>query len=311
MANPKIHIRIATRASDLALWQSRHVASLLEALDSGIETELVPITTSGDRIIDRPLNTIGGKGLFIKELEVAMLQGQADIAVHSMKDLPAQLEPEFVVASILPREDPRDALVSTDGHALMALPAGAVVGTSSLRRRSQLLAARPDLEIRDLRGNVPTRLEKLQRGQYDAVVLACAGLRRLERFDQTCWPLPTDIVLPAVAQGAIGIECLRDNETLRELLGKLACPATSACVAAERAMNATLGGSCTVPIAGMAQLVEQSLRLSGLVASLDGSQIVAAELHDTSANATSLGEAVAAELLAAGAAEILQALGNE
>ena len=225
------HVRIATRASQLALWQSEHVAALIERANPGVSTELVPITTQGDRIIDRALSAIGGKGLFIKELEVAMLEGRADIAVHSMKEVPAELPDGFGIEIVLAREDPRDTLISAGGSAVGGLAQGACVGTSSLRRRSQLLAVRPDLDVIDLRGNVPTRLQRFYDGQYDAIVLAAAGLIRLDKMiDQAC-PLPVQDMLPAVGQGAIGIECRQDDDQLLALLASLHHSPTATCVA--------------------------------------------------------------------------------
>ncbi|MEQ8661365.1 MAG: hydroxymethylbilane synthase [Gammaproteobacteria bacterium] len=301
-------LRIATRASALALWQSRHVAARLEALEPGLSVELVPIRTEGDRILDRPLAAIGGKGLFIKELEVAMAEGRADLAVHSMKDVPAELPPGFALAAILEREDPRDVLVSTGGGGLDALPPGACVGTSSLRRRSQLLARRPDLDIRDLRGNVPTRLQRLRDGHFAAIVLAAAGLRRLELFDDDCRCLAVEEMLPAVGQGAIGIECRADDHALRARLARLDHAATAARVSAERAMNACLGGSCQVPIAGHARIDGETLSLAGLVAGVDGVEVVRQTASGAVGDAAAVGRAVGEAMLAAGAARILAAL---
>ncbi len=303
-----LHIRIATRASDLALWQSRHVEALLHRHGDRITTELVPITTAGDRIIDQPLRKVGGKGLFIKELEVALLSGAADIAVHSMKDLPAELAEDFIIAAMLERQDPRDALVSGAGQTLDELAPAARVGTSSLRRRSQILSRRPDLEVLDLRGNVPTRVGRLEDGDYDAVVLACAGLRRLEMFDRRCQPLAPEEVLPAVAQGAIGIECRRDDQDLRALLGTLSCVSTIVCVRAERAMNATLGGNCSVPVAGFAEREGDEIRLRGLVASEDGTRLVVEEQRGPFAAPDALGVRVAEAMLGKGADQILAEL---
>lgn len=301
-------LRVATRASALALWQSRHVASRLEALEPGLSVELVPIKTEGDRILDRPLAAIGGKGLFIKELEVAMAEGRADLAVHSMKDVPAELPGGFALAAILEREDPRDVLVSSAGASVDALPRGARVGTSSLRRRSQLLARRPDLEVRDLRGNVPTRLQRLRDGDYDAIVLAAAGLRRLELFDGDCHCLTVEEMLPAVGQGAIGIECRADDTRLRELLARLDHAETVARVTAERAMNHCLGGSCQVPIAGHARIAGDTLTLAGLVAGVDGVELVRQTASGRVGDAADVGREVGEAMLAAGAARILAAL---
>ena len=247
-------VRIATRASQLAVWQSNHVAARLKALNPGVETELVRLTTTGDRILDVPLQAAGGKGLFIKELEVALLEQQADIAVHSMKDVPASFPDGLHLPVMLEREDPRDVLLSTDRHGLDELPPGCRVGTSSLRRKSQLLARRDDLELHDLRGNVPTRINKLDSGAFDAIVLAAAGLRRLGLLDDERGCLEPDIMLPAVGQGAIGIECRTGDPQVEGLIEALNDTYTSLCVEAERAMNATLGGNCHVPVAGYARI---------------------------------------------------------
>lgn len=303
--NAPSHLRIATRASALALWQSEHVAARLRALHPDLTVELVPITTTGDRIIDRPLAAIGGKGLFIKELELAMAAGSADIAVHSMKDVPAELPAGFTIGAVLEREDPRDVLVGAGSDGLDALPRGAVVGTSSLRRRSQLLARRPDLVVVDLRGNVPTRLARLRAGEFTAIVLAAAGLRRLGLLEPT-WPaLAPDTMLPAVAQGAIGIECRAADSAIRECIAALEHPPTLACVTAERAMNACLGGSCHVPIAGYACLTGDTLRLDGLVAAVDGTELVRQTASGPLAAAAAIGRSVGEAMLAAGAARIL------
>ena len=302
------HVRIATRASELALWQSRHVAAQIEAAWPGVSTELLPITTSGDRILDRPLAAIGGKGLFIKELELALLEGQADIAVHSMKDVPWELPPALHIAVILTREDARDVLVSKTGGALRDVPRGAKVGTSSLRRRSQLLALRPDLELVDLRGNVTTRLGRLARGDYDAIVLAAAGLKRLGLFDHNAYALSAENMLPAVGQGAIGIECRRGDRAIELLITPLHDAPTAQCVRAERAMNAQLGGSCTVPVAGYAQIDGTHLHLRGLVAAVDGDDIVRQTASGPTADAEHIGDALGRALLAAGADRLLRQL---
>ncbi len=302
------HVRIATRASALALWQSRHVAAQIEAAWPGVSTELLPITTSGDRILDRPLAAIGGKGLFIKELEQALLAGQADIAVHSMKDVPWELPPDLHIAVILTREDARDVLVSKSGGVLSELPQGAKVGTSSLRRRSQLLALRPDLELLDLRGNVPTRLGRLEGGDYDAIVLAAAGLKRLGLFTHNAHTLSVENMLPAVGQGAIGIECRRHDEAIETLIAPLHDAHTAHCVRAERAMNARLGGSCTVPVAGYAQIDGAHLWLRGLVAAVDGDDIVRQTASGPTADAEHIGDALGQALLDAGADRILRQL---
>ena len=301
-------VRIATRASELALWQSRHVAAALEAAWPGLGTELVPLTTSGDRILDRPLALIGGKGLFIKELEVAMLEGRADIAVHSMKDVPWELPDELHIAAILSREDPRDVLLSTNAWSVDALPHAGRVGTSSLRRRSQLLALRPDLELLDLRGNVPTRLGRLAQGDYDAIVLAAAGLKRLGLYGEGACALSVEHMLPAVGQGAIGIECRRDALDIESLIAPLHDQVSACCVRAERAMNARLGGSCTVPVAGHAEIVGGQLQLRGLVAAVDGDDIVRQTASGPSMDAERIGDELGRALLAAGADRILRRL---
>ena len=301
-------VRIATRASELALWQSRHVAAELEAAWPGLTIELVPITTTGDRILDRPLAAIGGKGLFIKELEVALFEGRADFAVHSMKDVPWELPEELHIPVILAREDARDVLFSAAGSALLDLPQGARVGTSSLRRRSQLLALRPDLELLDLRGNVPTRIGRLAHGDYDAIVLAAAGLKRLGLFSAGACALSTEDMLPAVGQGAIGIECRRGDLQVERLIAPLHDTSTAVCVAAERAMNARLGGSCTVPVAGHALLDGQNLRLRGLVAAVDGEELVRQTASGAASEAERIGNALGQALLAAGADRILRRL---
>ena len=301
-------VRIATRASELALWQSRHVAAALEAAWPGLGTELVPLTTSGDRILDRPLALLGGKGLFIKELEVAMLEGRADIAVHSMKDVPWELPDELHIAAILSREDPRDVLISTNAWSVDALPRACRVGTSSLRRRSQLLALRPDLQLLDLRGNVPTRLGRLAQGDYDAIVLAAAGLKRLGLYGEGACALSAEHMLPAVGQGAIGIECRRDALDIEILIAPLHDQVSACCVRAERAMNARLGGSCTVPVAGYAEIVGGQLQLRGLVAAVDGDDIVRQTASGPSMDAERIGDELGRALLAAGADRILHRL---
>jgi hydroxymethylbilane synthase len=301
-------LRIATRASALALWQSEHVAARLRAAHPGLEVSLVPITTEGDRILDRPLAAIGGKGLFIKELEVAMAEGRADLAVHSMKDVPAELPPGFALVAILEREDPRDMLVSAVAGGLDGLPRGARVGTSSLRRQSQLLARRPDLVIDSLRGNVPTRLKRLHDGEFVAIVLAAAGLRRLALVDDACTPLAVSDMLPAVGQGAIGIECRAGDAAVAALCAVLDDADTACRVRAERAMNARLGGSCHVPVAGHASLRGGELTLDGLVAGVDGRDLIRQTATGPATEAERLGGELATALLAAGADRILAQL---
>ena len=301
-------VRIATRASELALWQSRHVAAELEAAWPGLTVALLPITTTGDRILDRPLAAIGGKGLFIKELEVALFEGRADFAVHSMKDVPWELPEELHIPVILAREDARDVLFSAAGGALLDLPQGARIGTSSLRRRSQLLALRPDLELLDLRGNVPTRIARLEHGDYDAIVLAAAGLKRLGLFSAGACALSTEHMLPAVGQGAIGIECRRGDLAVERLIAPLHDTPTALCVAAERAMNARLGGSCTVPVAGHALLDGQNLHLRGLVATIDGEELLRQTASGAASEAERIGNELGQALLTAGADRILRRL---
>ena len=301
-------LRIATRRSALALWQAEHVKQRLESLHPGLRVELVGMTTKGDRILDSPLAKIGGKGLFVKELEVALLEGRADIAVHSMKDVPAEFPEGLGLTAILAREDPRDAFVSNRFDSLEALPEGAVVGTSSLRRQCQLKAMRPDLDIRPLRGNVNTRLGKLDAGDYDAVVLACAGLKRLGLDDRIRQKLGPEVILPAIGQGAIGIECRLDDAETRDLVAPLADERTTLRVTAERAMNARLMGGCQVPIGGHAVIEHGVILLQGLVGSPDGSRIVRGDISGRPEDAEELGRVLAEDLLARGAGELLAAL---
>jgi hydroxymethylbilane synthase len=302
-------MRIATRESPLALWQARHVQGLLQQIHPGLEVGLVPMTTAGDQLLDRSLATVGGKGLFVKELETALLEGRADLAVHSMKDVPAQLPPGLCLSAYLAGEDPRDALVSNEYDSLDALPAGSVVGTSSLRRQAQLRALRPDLKLAELRGNVGTRLRKLDEGQYQAILLAHAGLLRLGLEGRIRESFAVDRFIPAIAQGVIGIECREADAATRALLAPLHDTAAATRLAAERALNARLGGACTVPVAGHAVLHGGSLRLDALVAAPDGSRVVRAALEGPAAEAASLGERLAQQLLDAGAREILAGLG--
>jgi len=297
-------LRIATRRSALALWQTEHVAERLRTAHPGLRIELVPLSTRGDEILDRSLAAVGGKGLFLKELEEAMLRGEADCSVHSLKDVPMELEGPFALPAILERADPFDAFVSNRYAELMHLPPGARVGTSSLRRQVQLRAQRPDLELADLRGNVNSRLAKLDQGDYDAIVLACAGLQRLgfearirERLLAPAW-------VPAVAQGAIAIECRVHDTPVQGLLRALDHAPTRRRGECERAMNRALHGSCQVPIGGFAVEHEGRLRLLGLVGSADG-RIVRATGEADAADGDALGRQVADQLLAAGAAELL------
>lgn len=301
-------LRIATRRSRLALWQAEHVAALLTRAHAGLQVELVPMVTEGDRILDRALAEVGGKGLFIKELEVAMYEGRADLAVHSMKDVPAEMPDGMTLATVLERADPRDAFVSNRFATLDDLPQRARVGTSSLRRQCQLRHARPDLEIIQLRGNVDTRLKKLDEDQYDAIILAAAGLKRLGLDARIASLVSPEASLPAVGQGVIGIECrARDAETLR-LVGVLEHGPTRSCLDAERAFAARLEGSCQSPVGGFAELVDGQLRLRGLVGAPDGSQVYADEAQGNPADAASLGDRLAGRLLDAGAGPLLAAL---
>ncbi len=298
-------IRIATRKSALALWQAEHVKAGLEAHHPGLRVELVTMSTRGDRILDSPLAKVGGKGLFVKELEQAMLEGRADIAVHSMKDVPVTLPEGLALAVVLEREDPRDAFVSNRFDTFAALPQGAVVGTSSLRRQCQIRALRPDLDIRDLRGNVNTRLDKLDAGEFDAIILACAGLRRLGFESRIAETLGPEVILPAIGQGAIGIECRSDDAAVRALIEPLGDARTATRVRAERALNARLEGGCQVPIGGYAEFEHGVVVLRGLVGRPDGSEIVHGVISGRAEDAEELGEVLAADLLGRGAADIL------
>ncbi|WP_166421999.1 hydroxymethylbilane synthase [Paraglaciecola sp. 20A4] len=301
-------IRIATRKSALAMWQAEYVQAKLLAAHPHISVELVPMSTQGDRILDTPLAKIGGKGLFIKELEVAMNEGRADIAVHSLKDVPVDFPDGFGLHCICERENPYDAFVSNTYSNIEELPQGAIVGTSSLRRQCQIRSARPDLTIRDLRGNVNTRLAKLDDGQYDAIILAAAGLIRLNMHERIKTYIQPTVSLPAVGQGAVGIECRNDDAELIELLKPLNHQATEYRVTAERAMNAKLNGGCQVPIGSYAELTGDELYLRGLVGSPDGAVLLHAEKRGHKDDAISIGVEVAEQLLTQGAGEILQAL---
>ena len=299
-------IRIATRKSPLALWQANHIKARLQALHPQLVVELLPMSTRGDHILDSPLSKVGGKGLFVKELEQAILDGHADIAVHSMKDVPVAFPAGLDLCLICERDDPRDAFVSNQFASLQALPAGSRVGTSSLRRQCQLRALRPDLQIGELRGNVNSRLAKLDAGEYDAIILAAAGLKRLELQSRIRQLLPAETSLPANGQGALGIECRPDDAELLALLAPLAHPATALCVRAERAMNRALQGGCQVPIGAYAELHGDEVWLRGLVGSPDGQQILRAERRGPAATAEQLGQSVAEQLLAMGADKILR-----
>lgn len=301
-------VRIATRKSALALWQAEYVKHALEQAHPGLRVDLVPMSTQGDRVLDTPLAKIGGKGLFIKELEVAMQENRADIAVHSMKDVPMELPEGFGLYAICERENPFDAFVSNQYADLASLPRGAVVGTSSMRRQCQLKAWRDDLQIRDLRGNVNTRLAKLDAGEYDAIILAAAGLIRLGLGERIRHGIEPQFCLPAVGQGAVGIECRDDDEDLITLLEPLNHKPTAIRVRAERAMNHTLQGGCQVPIGGFALLEEQQIWLRGLVGAVDGSEIISAEIRGDASDAETLGRQLGQLLLEKGARNILDAL---
>jgi hydroxymethylbilane synthase len=303
-------IRIATRQSPLALWQAEFVKAKLETTYPGLQIELLPMTTRGDKVLDSPLAKIGGKGLFIKELEVAMLEGKADIAVHSMKDVPMEFPEGLGLSVICEREDFRDAFVSEHYQSFAELPEGAVVGSSSLRRQCQLRAARPDIQIKDLRGNVNTRLNKLDAGEFDAIILAAAGLIRLEMQERIKEKLDTRLCLPAGGQGAIGIESRLEDVELTELLSVLNHRETSICVQAERAMNARLNGGCQVPIACLAKLDGEVLSLQGIVGATDGTEILNASLSDSAESFDALGVAVAEKLIDQGAQRLLDQVSN-
>jgi hydroxymethylbilane synthase len=301
-------LRIATRKSQLALWQAEYVRDILLQYHPDLKVELVKMTTEGDKILDTPLAKVGGKGLFVKELENGMLNGDADIAVHSMKDVPVELPDGLHLAVICPREDPRDAFVSNAYTTFASLPKGARLGTSSLRRQCQLAAQRPDLNIIDLRGNVNTRLQKLDAGDYDAIILAAAGLKRLGLEDRITETLSPEISLPAIGQGAVGIECRQDDEWVNELLAPLNDRDTAIRVRAERAMNHRLQGGCQVPIAGYAELAHGVILLRGMVGTIDGKKIIHGEIAGQPEDAEYLGRVLAEDLLSRGADVILESL---
>lgn len=304
-------IRIATRKSALALWQAEYVKNSLENIHPDLTIELVPMVSKGDKLLDSPLAKIGGKGLFVKELETALLENEADIAVHSMKDVPMEFPDGLGLYCICQREDARDAFISKQVDSLTALPKKSIVGTSSLRRQAQLLALRPDLNIQFLRGNVNTRLAKLEANEYDAIILAAAGLIRLNLTTRITDYLPAEVSLPAVGQGAIGIECRTNDLVLQDLLKPLHHLPTAYCVTAERAMNKQLNGGCQVPIAGYAIIKNEQLYLRGLVAAPNGSQILTAEAFAPTERAMELGKTVANQLLKQGADQILQTIYGE
>jgi hydroxymethylbilane synthase len=301
-------IRIATRQSPLALWQAEYVALCLRKAHPGLETELVRMTTRGDQMLDAPLAKVGGKGLFVKELEQGMLEGRADIAVHSMKDVPVEFPEGLHLAAILTREDPRDAFVSNRYASFRDLPANARIGTSSLRRQCQIKARLPDCEILNLRGNVNTRLAKLDNDEFDAIILAGAGLKRLGLGERITESLAIELSLPAIGQGAIGIECRSGDARINALLQALNDESTAILVRAERAMNERLQGGCQVPIAGYAQMQNDFLSLQGLVGSPDGKTIIRSNISGMPEQARALGIQLAEKLLEGGADRILKAL---
>lgn len=301
-------LRIATRKSPLALWQAEHVKDLLEALHPGLEVQLLPMTTTGDQMLSQPLSQVGGKGLFLKELERAMLDGKADLAVHSMKDVPPILPQGLGLVAIMERHAAEDAFVSNDFANLEALPQGATVGTASLRRTTQIKAQRPDINISLLRGNIQTRLRKMDEGDYHAIVLASAGLERMGLAHRIRAKLQPEQMLPAVGQGALGLEARLNDPLIAQLVAPLICKTTTACVSAERAFSEKLGGSCSVPIGGYAQLNNDQLTLRGLVGRVDGSKIINASLQGPSDAPEALGHALAAKLLELGAGDVLAEL---
>ena len=299
-------VRIATRRSPLALWQAEYVAQQLTTYHSGLDVEFVEITTTGDRLLGAPLASAGGKGLFMKELELSLLEGQADIAVHSMKDVVVSLPDEFEIAAICRRDDPLDAFVSNQFDDMDQLPDGARVGTCSLRRQCQIRNAYPNLTVLNLRGNVNTRLRKLDDGEYEAIILAVSGLKRLNMTGRIRQRIPPTVSLPAVGQGAIGIECKKDNIQVIDLMGPLDHLPSRRCVEAERALNARLEGGCQVPIAAFAQLNEEMMGLEGLVGTVDGETVLRSRAEGDADQPAVLGEQVADKLIQLGAREILQ-----
>ncbi|ACT47076.1 hydroxymethylbilane synthase [Methylotenera mobilis] len=313
MQNSKLHtppkkLVIASRESALAMWQARHIQSRLQALYPETEVTILGMTTTGDQILDTPLAKVGGKGLFVKELEIALADGRADLAVHSMKDVPMNLPEGFILAATGEREDPRDAFVSNDYATLEDLPANSIVGTSSLRRQSQLQARFPHLKIESLRGNLQTRLRKLDEGQYAAIILAAAGLIRLELGNRIRQFIAPEHSIPAVGQGALGIEISADRPDLIATLAPLNHPDTQVCVEAERGMSRSLAGSCTVPLGAYAVCEADSIRITGFVASVDGKQMLIETAVGSRANAEALGKTLASQLVAKGADKILAAL---
>jgi hydroxymethylbilane synthase len=308
MQNIPTKLVIASRESALAMWQALHIQSRLKALYPTCEVEILGMTTVGDQILDKPLALIGGKGLFIKELETALLDGRADLAVHSMKDVPMNMPDGFLLAATCERENPCDAFVSNHYAALSDLPAGSVVGTSSLRRQSQIQARFPHLKIESLRGNVQTRLRKLDEGQYSAIILAAAGLIRLELGDRIRDLIAPEDSIPAVGQGALGIEIRADRVELLEILAPLNDPDTQLCVEAERGFSRTLAGSCTVPLGAYAKRTGNHINITGFVASVDGKQMLREHMAGDANNAEAVGKALAEKLIHLGADKILAEL---
>jgi hydroxymethylbilane synthase len=308
MTNSRTELRIATRGSPLALWQAEHVKARLEALHPGLEVSLLTMKTRGDKLLDAPLAKVGGKGLFVKELEAGLLDGRADLAVHSLKDVPVQFPDGLELALVMEREDPRDAFVSNTYDSLSAMPAGSLVGTSSLRRQTQIRERYPALEVDWLRGNVNTRLGKLDAGEFDAIILAASGLQRLGFGERIRAAIEPEECLPAIGQGVLGIEIRSDDDELRELIAPLAHAETTLRITAERALNQTLNGGCQVPIAGYAVLEGEQLFVRGLVGEPDGSEILRAEVRGHSDQAHDLGVDLARQLLAQGADRILEQL---
>jgi hydroxymethylbilane synthase len=304
-----MRLRIATRRSRLALWQAEHVKARLQALHAGLAVELLPLSTRGDELLEERLDQVGGKGLFVKELESALEDARADLAVHSMKDVPAQLPRGFRLAAILEREDARDAFVSNGHAALSALAQGARVGTSSLRRAAQVAERHPGLQLLTLRGNVETRLAKLDRGEYEAILLAAAGLKRLGLGGRIRSLLSLEESLPAPGQAALGIECLERRADVIGLLAPLVHAASSACVRAERAVSLALGGSCTIPLGAYAELAGGQLRLRALVAAPDGRRVARVDCTGSPSDPEALGAQAAEQLRARGAGEILATIG--
>ena len=308
MTESRSELRIATRASPLALWQAEHVAARLEELHSHLKVPLVTMKTRGDKLLDAPLAKVGGKGLFVKELEQGLLDGRADLAVHSLKDVPVDFPDGLELALVMEREDPRDAFVSNRYANLSEMPAGTLVGTSSLRRQTQIRERYPGLRVDWLRGNVNTRLSKLDAGEFDAIILAAAGLQRLGFAERIKAVIEPEECLPAIGQGVLGIEIRSNDNQLRELIAPLAHAETTLRISAERALNQTLNGGCQVPIAGYAVLEQDQLYLRGLVGEPDGSKILRAEIRGSSSEAHDLGVQLAHQLLAQGADRILAKL---